>query len=375
IVTTIQKLSTAISKPKHLGKLEKLKDKRIVFIFDECHRSQFGKTHEDIKSFFEGSQMFGFTGTPIFEENAGSNSYGKRTTTMLFGDCLHKYVITDAIRDENVLKFSVEYISTFKKKDHILDINVEAIDEEEVMNAPQRLNNVVDYIINNHGRKTHNKEFTSIFCVSSVPTLISYYSLFHQNKVAGEHILTLATIFSYGANVDLMDNDGFEQDWEEGEFGIAADLPRDEYGNPSKKHPREYLDEFIGHYNAKFATNYTTKDSQSFYNYYNNLATRVKHKQVDVLLVVNMFLTGFDSKTLNTLYVDKNLKYHGLIQAYSRTNRILNELKSQGNIVCFRNLKQATDDAITLFSNINAKDEIIMQPYEDYIQKFNEAYI
>lgn len=375
IVTTIQKLNTAISKARHMAKMESLKDKRIVFIFDECHRSQFGKTHEEIKGFFEGCQMFGFTGTPIFEENAGSNSYGKRTTTMLFGDCLHKYVITDAIRDENVLKFSVEYISTFKKKDHILDINVEAIDEEEVMRAPQRLNNVADYIINNHGRKSHNREFTSIFCVSSVPTLIDYYNILHKKKLAGEHNLTVATIFSYGANVDLMDSDGFEQDWEEGEFGIAADNPRDEYGNPSKKHPREFLDEFIGHYNAKFATNYSTKDSQSFYNYYNDVANRIKHKQVDILLVVNMFLTGFDSKTLNTLYVDKNLKYHGLIQAYSRTNRILNELKSQGNIVCFRNLKQATDDAITLFSNINAKDEIIMQPYEDYVQKFNEAFI
>ncbi|MDP2041839.1 MAG: type I restriction endonuclease subunit R [Algoriphagus sp.] len=375
IVTTIQKLNTAISKARHITKMEALKDKRIVFIFDECHRSQFGKTHEEIKGFFQGCQMFGFTGTPIFEENAGSNSYGNRTTTMLFGDCLHKYVITDAIRDENVLKFSVEYISTFKKKDHIMDINVEAIDEEEVMRAPQRLNNVSDFIINNHGRKSHNREFTSIFCVSSVPTLIDYYNILHKKKLAGEHNLTVATIFSYGANVDLIDNDGFEQDWEESEFGIAADNPRDEYGNPSKKHPREFLDEFIGHYNAKFATNYSTKDSQSFYNYYNDVANRVKHRQVDILLVVNMFLTGFDSKHLNTLYVDKNLKYHGLIQAFSRTNRILNELKSQGNIVCFRNLKQATDDAITLFSNINAKDEIIMQPYEDYVQKFNEAFI
>lgn len=267
IVTTIQKLNTAIRKARHIAKMEALKDKRIVFIFDECHRSQFGKTHEDIKGFFEGCQMFGFTGTPIFEENAGSNSYGKRTTTMLFGDCLHKYVITDAIRDENVLKFSVEYISTFKKKDHILDINVEAIDEEEVMRAPQRLNNIADFIINNHGRKSHNREFTSIFCVSSVSTLIDYYNKLHKKKLAGEHNLTVATIFSYGANVDLIDNDSFEQDWEEGEFGIAADNPRDEYGNPSKKHLREFLDEFIGHYNTKFATNYSTKDSQSFYNY------------------------------------------------------------------------------------------------------------
>lgn len=374
IVTTIQKLNTAISKARHLSKIEDLQQKRIVFIFDECHRSQFGKTHEDIKSFFQGSQMFGFTGTPIFEENAGSNAYGKRTTKMLFGDCLHKYVITDAIRDENVLKFSVEYISTFKKKEHIFDINVEAIDEEEVMRAPQRLSNIVDYILENHKRKTHNKEFTAIFCVPSVPVLIDYYQLFHQKKQKGEHDLRIATIFSYGANVDLLGDGGFEDDWEEGEFGIAAEKDRDEYQSPGKKHPREYLDDFIAHYNVQFNTNYSTKDSKLFYQYYKDVAGRVKKKEIDILLVVNMFLTGFDSKDLNTLYVDKNLKYHGLIQAYSRTNRIKGELKSQGNIVCFRNLKKATDDAITLFSNIAAKDEIIMQPLEDYIGKFNEAF-
>ncbi|PZX50136.1 type I restriction endonuclease subunit R [Algoriphagus chordae] len=374
IVTTIQKLNTAITKTRHLKQLEKLRDKRIVFIFDECHRSQFGKTHSDIKEFFGGSQMFGFTGTPIFEENAGTNAFGKRTTTMLFGDCLHKYVITDAIRDENVLKFSVEYISTFKKKENILDINVEAIDEEEVMNAPQRLNNVTDYIIANHGRKTHSRSFTSIFCVSSVPSLIEYYKLFHQKKEAGEHQLKIATIFSYGANVDLIDSgEEFEQEWEEEELGMAADTGRGIYQTPDKKHPRDYLDEFMGHYNLTNSTNYNTKDSRLFYQYYNDVADRVKKKQIDILLVVNMFLTGFDSKSLNTLYVDKNLKFHGLIQAYSRTNRILDELKSQGNIVSFRNLKQATDDAITLFSNLDAKDEIIMQPYEDYIEKFQEA--
>jgi len=200
IVTTIQKLNTAISKGKYLASLEALKDKRVVFIFDECHRSQFGKTHEDIKRFFGGCQMFGFTGTPIFKENAGSNEYGKRTTSMLFEDCLHKYVITDAIRDDNVLKFSIEYISTFKKKDHILDIDVEAIDEAEVMNAPPRLNNIVDYIIANHNRKTHSREFSAIFCVSSVAILIEYYQLFLQKKEAGEHDMRLATIFSYQAN-------------------------------------------------------------------------------------------------------------------------------------------------------------------------------
>ena len=377
IVTTIQKLANAVNKNAYKSKMEQLQDKRIVFIFDECHRSQFGKTHADIKDFFEKCQMFGFTGTPIFEENAGSNEFGKRTTTMLFGDCLHKYVITDAIRDENVLKFSVEYISTFKKKDHIFDINVEAIDEEEVMNAPIRLNNVVDYIINHHGRKTHSRTFTAIFCVSSVPVLIEYYKLFQSKKQAGEHQLRVATIFSYGANVDLIDDDIDE-------LGAVGDddlpMAAEEkylapYGNNSQKHPREFLDDFIKDYNREFGTNYSTKDSQSFYNYYNDIAKKVKNKQVDILLVVNMFLTGFDSKNLNTLYVDKNLKYHGLIQAYSRTNRILDELKSQGNIVAFRNLKSATDQAIALFSNLDAKDEIIIAPYEEYVQKFNEAYI
>ena len=368
IVTTIQKLNTAICKQRYLNKMELLKDKRVIFIFDECHRSQFGKTHDSIKQFFQKSQMFGFTGTPIFDENAGTNEYGKRTTAMLFNECLHKYVITDAIRDENVLKFSVEYISTFKKKNHILDIDVEAIDETEVMNAPERLNNVTDYIIENHNRKTHNHEFTAIFCVSSVQTLIEYYNLFYKKKLEGQHNLKVATIFSYQANEEDQDAIGVV---EEEEFLCAAE-PQAEY---KTLHSRDALEEFIEHYNKEFSTNFTTKDNQSFYNYYNDIAKRVKHKQVDILLVVNMFLTGFDSKTLNTLYVDKNLKYHGLIQAYSRTNRILNELKSQGNIVSFRNLKTATDDAIALFSNINAKDEIIIQPYEEYVTKFNLAFI
>lgn len=368
IVTTIQKLNTAISKGKYLSRMETLKDKRVVFIFDECHRSQFGQTHESIKKFFTNCQMFGFTGTPIFPENAGKNEYGKRTTGMLFGDRLHKYVITDAIRDENVLKFSVEYIRTFKKKDHILDIEVEAIDEAEVMDAPQRLNNIADYIINNHSRKTHNQEFTGMFCVSSVDSLIAYYKIFLDKKAKGEHNLRLATIFSYQANEDDKDAVGFVPDEE---FSMAAEDP----GEYLTKHSRDELEIFIQHYNQQFGTNFTSKDNQKFYNYYNDIAKRVKHKQIDLLLVVNMFLTGFDSKSLNTLYVDKNLRYHGLIQAYSRTNRILNEVKSQGNIVCFRNLKAATDEAITLFSNINAKDEIIIEPFEDYVTKFNKAYI
>lgn len=375
IVTTIQKLNTAISKKKYLSRMEKLKEERVVFIFDECHRSQFGKTHNDIKAFFQNCQMFGFTGTPIFKDNAGTNEYGKRTTAMLFGGekPLHKYVITDAIRDENVLKFSVEYIQTFKKKDHILDINVEAIDELEVMNAPQRLNNIADYIINNHNRKTHGREFTSIFCVSSVPVLIEYYKLFLQRKKAGETNLRFATIFSYQVNENDKDALGFVDDEEflNESYGMAAEPPT----VYETQHTRDELEDFIKVYNQDFGTNYTSKDSQSYYNYYNDIAKRVKHRQIDVLVVVNMFLTGFDSKHLNTLYVDKNLRFHGLIQAYSRTNRILNEVKSQGNIVSFRNLKSATDEAIALFSNINAKDEIIIEPYEAYVAKFNEAFI
>lgn len=375
IVTTIQKLNTAISKQRYLASMEGLKEKRIVFIFDECHRSQFGKTHDTIKKFFSKSQMFGFTGTPIFEENAGKNEFGKRTTTMLFGDCLHKYVITDAIRDENVLKFSIEYISTFKKKENILDINVEDIDEAEVMREPKRLNNIVDYIIQNHSRKTHNGKFTAIFCTPSVEILIEYYKLFQQKKEEGLHKLRLAIIFSFNANEDDKDAIGNIDDEFETNHDLSLQMAAEPQAEYNTKHSRDSLEEFIGYYNQQFSTNYTTKDSQSYYNYYNDIAKRVKHRQVDILLVVNMFLTGFDSKPLNTLYVDKNLKYHGLIQAYSRTNRILDELKSQGNIVCFRNLKKHTDDAISLFSNIDAKNEIIMEPYEDYIAKFNEALI
>lgn len=416
IVTTIQKLNTAISKKRYLDSMESQKDKRIVFIFDECHRSQFGKTHNQIKDFFSKCQMFGFTGTPIFEKNAGTNQFGKRTTAMLFGgeQPLHKYVITDAIRDENVLKFSVEYIRTFKKKDNVLDINVEDIDRAEVMNAPKRLNNIVDYIIKNHNRKTHSKEFTSIFAVSQVDPesgctpVVEYYNLFKQKKEQGLHNLNVATIFSYQANEEDKEAMG---DYAEEEFLMAAESPssyttnlaRNLSNTPAEQpvlskiemsrtpvgerpalsevemsrtqHSRDHLEEFIQDYNQQFGTNYTTKDSKSFYNYYNDVAKRVKNKDIDILIVVNMFLTGFDSKNLNTLYVDKNLRYHGLIQAYSRTNRIKNEVKSQGNIVCFRNLKPATDEAISLFSNIDAKDEIIMEPYEEYVEKFNQAFI
>jgi type I restriction enzyme R subunit len=370
IVTTIQKLNAAISKKHFLERMKPLQDERIVFIFDECHRSQFGETHQRIISFFRNIQMFGFTGTPIFAENAVKNELGKKTTKELFGECLHKYVITDAIRDENVLKFSVEYVGRYRNRDSAneIDIQVEDIDVDELMESPARLEKIVDYIIAHHNRKTHNREFTAMFCVSSIPALIRYYELLHRKKLMGEHDLKIATIFSYIANEDDADANGFIPE----EISVAAEP---EIAYATNPHTREKLDEFIGHYNQMFGSAFSTRDSQSFYNYYNDISKKVKERKIDILLVVNMYLTGFDSPSLNTLYVDKNLRYHGLIQAYSRTNRILNELKSQGNIVVFRNLKNATDEAITLFSNKDAIEEIIMKPYEEYVKAFNDSFI
>jgi len=370
IVTTIQKLNAAISKKHFLERMKPLQDERIVFIFDECHRSQFGETHQRIISFFRNIQMFGFTGTPIFAENAVKNELGKKTTKELFGECLHKYVITDAIRDENVLKFSVEYVGRYKNRESAteIDIEVEDIDIEELMESQQRLNKIVDYIISHHSRKTHNREFTAMFCVSSIPALIRYYESLYRKKMLGEHDLKIATIFSYIANEDDVDANGFIPE----EVSVAAEP---EIAYATNPHTREKLDEFIGHYNQMFGSAFSTRDSQSFYNYYNDISKKVKERKIDILLVVNMYLTGFDSPSLNTLYVDKNLRYHGLIQAYSRTNRILNELKSQGNIVVFRNLKNATDEAITLFSNKDAIEEIIMKPYDEYVKSFNDAFI
>ena len=389
IVTTIQKLNTAISKLKYEKKMADLKDKRIIFIFDECHRSQFGETHNRIKEYFNNAQLFGFTGTPIFADNANKNELGKRTTKDLFEDCLHKYVITDAIKDENVLKFSVEYVGRYKQKDTAteIDIEVEDIDTQELMEDEMRLGKIADYIINNHNRKTHSKDFSAMFCVDSVKSLIRYYDIFKRKKLAGEHNLNIATIFSYAANEDDADANGFlEIDNEEvimENFNIAAEPIVNYQLSTVNSHSREKLDEYIEDYNQLYDVKYSTKTSEDFYNYYNDISKKLKDRErqpenvnnrIDVLLVVNMFLTGFDAKKVNTLYVDKNLKYHGLIQAFSRTNRILNEQKSQGNIVVFRNLKNRTDEAITLFSNKEAIEVIIMKPYEDYTAKFDEAF-
>lgn len=374
IVTTIQKLNNAVSSLRYTSKMAPLKDKRMVFIFDECHRSQFGDTHQRIRNYFHDIQLFGFTGTPIFKENAYANDLGKRTTKMLFDECLHKYVITDAIRDENVLKFSIEYVGRYRHKENSQtfdpDIEVEGIDTDELFNDPGRLEKITDYILSHHNRKTHNRKFTGMFCVSSVENLIRYYEIFQQRKEAGLHDLRIATIYSYAPNPDDPDLGTFWYQVPEEEELLLAAEPQTEYAGT---HPRDRLESFIGDYNAMYGTNYSTKNSQSFYDYYKNISKRVKNREIDILLVVNMFLTGFDSKPLNTLYVDKNLRYHGLIQAFSRTNRILDEKKSHGNIVAFCNLKERTDEAITLFSNKEAIEDILLQPYEEYVEEFQAA--
>jgi len=367
IVTTLQKLNTAISKPAYLKQMAGQQDKKIIFIFDECHRSQFGDTHQRICEFFHDHQMFGFTGTPIFAENSVKKDGKKHTTKDLFHKKLHSYVITDAIKDENVLKFSVEYVGKYKqKKDspNNVDIEVEGIDTKELMESPKRLEMITDYILDHHKAKTKHPQFTAMFCVSSIDTLIEYYKLFAAKKAEGKHNLKIATIFSYTANEDDKDADGILDEGGEIVGGVV--------GN---KHSRDHLDSFIADYNGMFGSNYSTKDTKLFYGYYQDIAKKVKDRKVDILLVVNMFLTGFDSKTLNTLYVDKNLRYHGLIQAYSRTNRILNEVKSQGNIVVFRNLKKRTDEALALFSNVEAKEDIFIPPYDKYVDLFNDVVV
>ena len=330
IITTIQKLSRAVARHKAI---EQVKNQKIILMFDECHRSQFGKMHDVITSFFTNLQYFGFTGTPIF----AINSVDGMTTKTLFQDRLHSYVIKDAIRDENVLGFSVEYVGRYRNK-ATLDIEVEDIDRKELMESEDRMEKIVDYIIANHDRKTYNREFNALFAVSSIEVLTKYYEIFGR-KV---HDLNIAAIFSFDANEEIKGDE----------------------------HSRDKLERYIQDYNEVFGTNYST---DTFNEYYVDVSKRSKDKQIDILLVVNMFLTGFDSKLLNTLYVDKNLQYHGLLQAYSRTNRVLNEKKKHGNIICFRNLKKATDESIRLYSDESASEFVLMKSYEDYADDFNKV--
>jgi type I restriction enzyme R subunit len=377
VLTTIQKLNNAISKLHYESQLAQLQHKKIVFIFDECHRSQFGETHDKIVNYFKGAQLFGFTGTPIFADNATKNELGKRTTKDLFGSCLHKYVITDAIRDQNVLKFGIEYIGRYRNKSNtFIDIEVDAIDKTEVYDSPARMAKIADYIIKYHNQKTFNREYSSLFAVSSIENLIQYYELFNSKKAAGEHDLRIATIFTYGANEDDP-GAGDTLPGDEGYAAMAAD-PQTAYAS---QHTRDKLESFITDYNGQYGTNFSTNDGL-FEGYFKDISKRLKEREkesfndkdrLDILLVVNMFLTGFDAKKVNTLYVDKNLKQHGLIQAFSRTNRIFGEKKSQGNILCFRNLKAATDDAITLFSNKEAIEDVVLPPFEAIERKFKEA--
>lgn len=375
IVTTIQKLNRAISNDRYQEYINYLKDKKVVFIFDECHRSQFGDTHQNIKKFFSNAQMFGFTGTPIFEENSQSKVGLKLTTDYLFNQCLHQYVIVDAIRDRNVLQFQIDYRGKFTAKgmQNNLDYedDVEGIDTQELYDNPQRLEMIARYIVDTHDTKTKNREFTAMFCVSSVDTLTQYYDLFEkvqaekqqEDEAQGRLFkpLTIATIFSYGANeaVDTVDQNGLIHE-------ESTDTP-----TQINQSSRDKLDRYIANYNAQFGTNYNSGDG--FYAYYRDIADRVKKKQIDILLVVNMFLTGFDSKPLNTLYVDKNLKYHGLIQAFSRTNRVYNDKKPFGNIISFRNLKRATDEALALFSNKEARKTVLVPSFEEIKQDYADA--
>lgn len=361
LITTMQKLNNAVNKNKHLKQMEGAKNKRIVFIFDECHRSQFGESHGRIDEFFTNKQFFGFTGTPIFVENANKG----KTTEMLFGECLHSYIIKDAIADDNVLGFSVEYLSTFKGKNDRLfdfesgkdktyyDMQVEGIDTKEVFYADDRIDLVVEHILNIHNQKTKQKEFTAMFAVSSVPTLIKYYEAFKRK----EHDLKIATIFSYKSNDDLTDDGTF-----------SVEEPTDK-----NIHPREKIDEFVKDYNRMFGENFNLNKHGGYNAYYIDVSKKVKERRIDILLVVNMFLTGFDSKRLNTLYTDKNLTYHGLIQAYSRTNRILNDKKRYGNIVNFRNIYDKTNEAIRLFSDKDAVGTVLMKTYEEYVAEANKA--
>ena len=364
IITTIQKLGHFIKQNKN----HEVFRKNIVLIFDECHRSQFGELHLAIAKTFKNYFMFGFTGTPIFPKNSnGSSKTLFKTTEQTFGDKLHTYTIVNAINDGNVLPFRIDYINTIKEKENIQDKKVNAIDIEKAMSDPNRIREVVSYIIDHFEQKTmRNKHyelkdqrlsgFNSIFAVSSIPVAKKYYFEFKKQLKEKNKDLRVATIFSYSVNeeenTDNLDDESFDTE--------NLDLGS-----------REFLEEAISDYNKMFGTNYDTS-SDGFQLYYENLSKRTKDKEIDILIVVNMFLTGFDATTLNTLWVDKNLRMHGLIQAFSRTNRILNSIKTFGNIVCFRDLQEETDEAIALFGNKEAGGIVLLKTYEDYYNGYQD---
>ena len=367
IITTIQKLTNFVS--RNAG--HKIANKKVVIIFDECHRSQFGEMHQKITKFFKHYYLFGFTGTPIFAENANRSANPKfATTPQLFGDKLHTYTIVDAINDENVLPFRIDYVNTIKRKDGV-DEKIEAIDTEGALGNSKRIKQVVSYVLDNYDRKTkqtasyvikgkHVKGFNSIFACQSVEMAIAYYNEFKKQIADKKSNLTIATIYSFAAN-------------EANDVYAASGMMDDEDMDTSSMDAssRDALESAIMDYNIKFHTNFDTSAAK-FQNYYKDLSQRVKNREVDILIVVNMFLTGFDATTLSTLWVDKNLKMHGLIQAFSRTNRILNSIKTYGNIVCFRNLQEEVDKAISLFGDKDAESIVLLKSYDDYYNGYEE---
>ena len=383
IVTTIQKLDIFIRKNKQ----HDIYKKHVVLIFDECHRSQFGEMHQAITKSFKNYHIFGFTGTPIFAANASSGGNPLlRTTEQAFGEKLHTYTIVDAINDGNVLPFRIDFINTIKMPDYVNDKKVYSIDREKALADPQRISEIVSYVLEHFDQKTKRSVyytftakwdeydkliprkiiektetrrlagFNSIFATSSIPMAIKYYKEFKKQIAETNRDLIIATIFSFSPN-------------EEEPEGL---LPDEDFNaaNLDRSH-RDFLEEAIKDYNAVFSTNFDTS-ADKFQNYYKDISQRVKNREIDILIVVNMFLTGFDATTLNTLWVDKNLRQHGLIQAFSRTNRILNSVKTFGNIVCFRDLKEETDKAIALFGNKDAGGIVLLKTYDEYYNGYEE---
>ena len=364
IITTIQKLDVFIRK----NKTHDIYTKHVVLIFDECHRSQFGDMHLAIIKHFKKYHIFGFTGTPIFAVNAStSGNPNLKTTPQAFGDKLHTYTIVNAINDGNVLPFRIDYVNTVKTKENIKDSQVRAIDIEKAMSAPERIREIVKYTLENFDKKTMRNSFyslkgqrvagfNSIFAVSSIPACMKYYNEFKRQLEEMHKSMNIATIFSFSAN---------EDDPEDGllEEGFDTDS--------LDKSSRDFLESAIADYNKTFSTNFDTS-SDKFQNYYKDLSMKMKNREIDLLIVVNMFLTGFDATTLNTLWVDKNLKQHGLIQAFSRTNRILNSVKTYGNIVCFRDLEQEVVDAISLFGDKDAEGIVLLKNFDAYYYGYDE---
>ncbi|MDR1165344.1 MAG: type I restriction endonuclease subunit R [Deltaproteobacteria bacterium] len=385
IITTIQKLDVFMNK----NKTHNIFMKHIVIIFDECHRSQFGEMHHKITKAFNNYHIFGFTGTPIFANNANNQTSPQlRTTSQAFGDKLHTYTVVDAINDENVLPFRVDFINTLKQKDEIKDNLTKTIDTENALSSPERIQNIVKYIIEHFEHKTYRNQkhsiyfhkiitnvgdvsagkttdavkiqhvngFNSILATSSIAMAMRYYSEFKSQLTEINSNLVVATIYSFSANEaeseDIVPDESFDND-------------------KLDKTSRDFLEAAILDYNNHFGTNYDTS-SDKFQNYYKDLSLRMKNREIDLLIVVNMFLTGFDATTLNTLWVDKYLKHHGLMQAFSRTNRVLNSVKIFGNIVSFRNLQKETDEAIAMFGNKNSNSIVLLKSFSDYYNGYEQ---